>query len=106
MFRPPVHATLLASQIGSGVQILGMTLITGLFALLGFLSPANRGGLMTAMILMFVFMGIFSGYSSARLYKAFKGDQWKVMTLRTSLIFPGGWRRRRPGGTPPAGAAI
>ena len=38
----------------------------------GFLSPANRGGLMTAMLLLFVFMGAFAGYSSARLYKHFK----------------------------------
>ena len=27
------------------------------FAVLGFLSPANRGGLMTAMLLLYVFMG-------------------------------------------------
>lgn len=89
MFRPPTHPTLLASQVGSGVQILGMTLVTQLFALLGFLSPANRGGLMTAMILMFTFMGLVSGYAAARLYKGFRGDQWKAMTLRTCLIFPG-----------------
>lgn len=42
------------------------------FAVLGFLSPANRGGLMTAMLLLFVFMGVFGGYYSARLYKIFK----------------------------------
>jgi hypothetical protein len=28
--------------------------------LVGFLSPANRGGLMTAMLLLFVLMGIFA----------------------------------------------
>ncbi len=48
------------------------TLVTMVFATLGFLSPANRGGLMTAVLLLFVFMGCFAGYSSARLYKAFK----------------------------------
>ena len=34
-----------------------MTLVTMVFAVLGFLSPANRGGLMTAMLLLFAFMG-------------------------------------------------
>ena len=48
------------------------TLVTMVFATLGFLSPANRGGLMTAVLLLFVFMGCFAGYSSARLYKTFK----------------------------------
>ncbi|KIY93523.1 Transmembrane 9 superfamily member 2 Flags:Precursor [Monoraphidium neglectum] len=59
------------------------------FALLGFLSPANRGGLMTAMVMMFVFMGLFAGYAAARLYKQFRGEEWKAMTLRTALLFPG-----------------
>ena len=44
---------------------------------------------MTAMLLLYVFMGIFGGYFSARLYKQFKGDEWKKTTLRTSLMFPG-----------------
>ena len=90
VFRPPQHASLLATYVGVGVQILGMLLITMIFALLGFLSPANRGGLMTAMVMMFVFMGLLAGYSAARLYKAFRGDEWKKMTTRTAFMFPGG----------------
>lgn len=56
VFRPPGHSSLLASFVGTGVQLFGMALVTMIFALLGFLSPANRGGLMTAMLMMFVFM--------------------------------------------------
>ena len=48
-FRPPVHSGLLCVYVGTGVQFFGMTVVTMMFALLGFLSPANRGGLMTAM---------------------------------------------------------
>ncbi len=66
-----------------------MAMVTMLFALLGFLSPANRGGLMTAMLMMFVFMGLFAGYFSARLYKSFRGEEWKKTTMRTALLFPG-----------------
>ena len=58
--------------VGTGVQLFGMSLVTMFFAVLGFLSPANRGGLTTAMLLVFVFMGIFAGYFAARLYKSFK----------------------------------
>jgi transmembrane 9 superfamily protein 2/4 len=81
VFRPPANSSLLASYVGSGVQIFGMALVTMVFALLGFLSPANRGGLMTAMLMMFVFMGLFAGYFSARLYKSFRGEEWKKMTI-------------------------
>ncbi|KAL4458390.1 hypothetical protein ABPG75_013255 [Micractinium tetrahymenae] len=89
VFRPPAHGSWLAVLVGTGVQLFGMTLVTMLFATLGFLSPANRGGLMTAVLLLFVFMGCFAGYFSARLYKTFKGEQWKRTTVRTALSFPG-----------------
>lgn len=87
-FRAPVNSGLLCVYVGTGVQIFGMTLVTMIFALLGFLSPSNRGGLMTAMVLLWVFMGLFAGYSSARLYKMFKGTEWKRNTLKTAFMFP------------------
>nr|XP_010925004.1 transmembrane 9 superfamily member 7 [Elaeis guineensis] len=89
VFRPPVNSGLLCVYVGTGVQFFGMTLVTMMFALLGFLSPSNRGGLMTAMVLLWVFMGLFAGYSSARLYKMFKGTEWKKTTLKTAFMFPG-----------------
>ncbi|XP_008793236.1 transmembrane 9 superfamily member 7-like [Phoenix dactylifera] len=89
VFRPPINSGLLCVYVGTGVQFFGMTLVTMMFALLGFLSPSNRGGLMTAMVLLWVFMGLFAGYSSARLYKMFKGTEWKKITLKTAFMFPG-----------------
>ncbi|PHT45899.1 Transmembrane 9 superfamily member 9 [Capsicum baccatum] len=89
VFRPPINSGLLCVYVGTGVQILAMTLVTMIFALLGFLSPSNRGGLMTAMVLLWVFMGLLAGYTSARLYKMFKGTEWKRITLKTAFMFPG-----------------
>ena len=71
---PPAAALLLCVYFGTGVQLFGVTLVTMVFALLGFLSPANRGGLTTAMLMMFVFMGLFGGYFAGRLYKSFRGE--------------------------------
>ncbi len=72
VFRPPQYPALLATYAGTGLQLLSMALITMVFAVLGFLSPANRGGLLTAAILLFAFMGVLAGYTSARLYRTFK----------------------------------
>ena len=72
VFRPPRKSSLLSVYVGTGVQLIAMSIVTMIFAVLGFLSPANRGGLMTAMLLLFVFMGLPGGYASARLYKTFK----------------------------------
>ncbi|XP_062017153.1 transmembrane 9 superfamily member 7-like [Rosa rugosa] len=88
VFRPPPNANLLCVCVGNGVQVLGMMLITIIFGLLGFLSPSNRGGLITAMVLLWMFMGLFAGYSSARLYKMFKRTQWKKIALKTAFMFP------------------
>ena len=89
VFRPPVHSSWLAVAVGTGVQLFCMTLVVMVFAVLGFLSPANRGGLMTAILLLFVFSGSFAGYASARLYKSFRGEAWKSTTVRTALTYPG-----------------
>ncbi|KAJ6296150.1 hypothetical protein OIU76_026926 [Salix suchowensis] len=88
VFRPPTNSDLLCVYAGTGVQFFGMILVTMMFAALGFLSPSNRGGLMTVMLLLWVFMGLFAGYASARLYKMFKGTEWKKITLKTAFIFP------------------
>merc|ERR1719169_96599 len=40
VFRRPRHSKLLVVSVGSGLQILVMSIVTLLFALLGFLSPA------------------------------------------------------------------
>ncbi|ESR63518.1 hypothetical protein CICLE_v10007716mg [Citrus x clementina] len=89
VFRPPTNSDLLCVYVGTGVQFFGMMLVTMIFALLGFLSPSNRGGLMTAMLLLWVFMGLFAGYASTRLYKLFKGTEWKRIAFRTAITFPG-----------------
>ncbi|KAL1557397.1 Transmembrane 9 superfamily member 8 [Salvia divinorum] len=88
VFRAPSNSNLLCVYVGTGVQFLGMVVVTMIFAVLGFLSPSNRGGLMTAMLLLWAFMGIFAGYAAARLYKMFKGTEWKRIAVNTAVLFP------------------
>ena len=80
---------LLSVFAGSGVQIFSCTVILMIFAVLGFLSPANRGGLLTAMLLLFVSCASFAGFWSARLYKMMGGKLWRRNTLLTALLYPG-----------------
>lgn len=65
-----------------------MALITIFFAMLGMLSPASRGALMTAGIFLFVFMGVFAGFVSGRIYKTMKGQQWKKAAFQTATLYP------------------
>ncbi|KAM9795510.1 transmembrane 9 superfamily protein member 5 [Neosynchiropus ocellatus] len=89
VFRPPRKGMLLSVFVGQGTQIFIMTFITLFLACLGFLSPANRGALMTCSVVLWVLLGTPAGYVSARLYKTFGGEKWKSNVLLTALLCPG-----------------
>ncbi|XP_041968670.1 transmembrane 9 superfamily member 4 isoform X2 [Aricia agestis] len=88
VFRPPPKRMLFAAVIGSGIQVFLMALITIFIAMLGMLSPASRGALMTAAIFLYVFMGLIAGYYSARLYNTMKGKNWKQAAFVTATLYP------------------
>lgn len=89
VFRPPRKGMLLSVLLGSGIQVFFMTLVTLAFACLGFLSPANRGALMTCAMVLYVCLGITAGHTAARIYKSFGGEKWKSNVLLTSMLSPG-----------------
>lgn len=90
VFRPPTEFPMLFCVIiGTGMQLISCAFFLILFAAAGFLSPANRGSLMIGMLLLFVLMGSFAGFTAARLYKTFKGKQWHRCTVLTATLFPG-----------------
>ncbi|XP_020827424.1 transmembrane 9 superfamily member 2-like isoform X2 [Phascolarctos cinereus] len=89
VFRPPKKGMLLAVFLGQGTQIFIMTFITLFLACLGFLSPANRGALMTCAVVLWVLLGTPAGYVSAKMYKTFRGEKWKTNVLLTALLCPG-----------------
>ena len=88
VFRAPLQLNVLCSLVGSGVQVLLCTVATLLFALLGFLSPAHRGSLVTAMLFLMAFLGLAAGAVSAYCYKALGGDDWRGNTILTATLIP------------------
>jgi transmembrane 9 superfamily protein 2/4 len=108
VFRCPKSPLLLSILLGNGAQLFMMTGVTvgklisrlesllsqtnptGVaFALFGLLSPANRGFLATAILLISALFGAIGGYVSARVYKAFGGEAWKRNIVMTPLLIPG-----------------
>lgn len=89
VFRSPRYPMLLSVLLGSGVQAFVMVGFTLLFALLGFLSPSNRGLLGTVILLVYTVLGFLGGYVSARTYKTFGGERWKLNIILTPSAVPG-----------------
>jgi transmembrane 9 superfamily protein 2/4 len=65
--------------------------VTLLLATLGFLSPAARGALLTATIVLFVLLAFISGAAAVALWgvmeRSYQG--WVGVALHVSLFFPG-----------------
>jgi transmembrane 9 superfamily protein 2/4 len=89
VFRTPGSPLILSVFLGNGAQLFVMTGFTIAFALLGFLSPSNRGSLGTIMVLLYTVLGFIGGYVSARVYKSFGGERWKLNIGLTPLLVPG-----------------
>eukprot|EP00871_Galdieria_phlegrea_P005916 jgi/Galph1/811/GphlegSOOS_G5582.1 len=54
VFRSPPYSSILCVLVGNGAQVLSMAMVTMSFALIGFLSPANRGALLSCMTALWV----------------------------------------------------
>lgn len=94
VFRPPgkgdeMSPLMFCVIVGSGTQLFVCALIGMVCTAFGFLSPTARGSIMLGMLLVFVLTGAVAGFTSARLYKGFKGRQWQKCTLLTATLFPG-----------------
>jgi len=89
VFRPPPYAALLSVYAGTGMQLFIMANLTLTFAALGFLSPANRGALLSSVLFFYVLMGVPAGYVGARFCKFVKEPNHFKTTLLTAIIFPG-----------------
>ncbi|TPX40984.1 hypothetical protein SeMB42_g05790 [Synchytrium endobioticum] len=89
VFRPPYQRMLLAVLIGNGAQLLCMTSVTLVFAVLGFLSPSSRGSLTTVMLIFYVCFGSIAGYAAARIYKMLGGEAWRQLVVLTAFLVPG-----------------
>ncbi|OVA04414.1 Nonaspanin (TM9SF) [Macleaya cordata] len=91
VFRPPPNADLLCILVGNGVQILGMGVVTIIFAAFGFFSPASRGALLTGMLFFYLVLGIAAGYVSVKLWRAVNGENkgWVSICWRVVSFFPG-----------------
>ncbi|XP_043722302.1 transmembrane 9 superfamily member 11-like [Telopea speciosissima] len=92
VFRTPNNPALLCIMAGDGVQILGMGVVTILFAALGFMSPASRGGLLTGMLFFYMFLGIAAGYVAVRLWRTINCNDnmgWISIAWKAACFFPG-----------------
>ncbi|KXZ49791.1 hypothetical protein GPECTOR_19g242 [Gonium pectorale] len=91
VFRSPPNSSMLAVQVGTGFQILSSSLVVILLATLGFLSPAARGALLTAGLIIFVLLAGFAGFVSVYLWGLMERSyaNWQGVAARVAVFYPG-----------------
>ncbi|KAG1766995.1 hypothetical protein EDD22DRAFT_1008951 [Suillus occidentalis] len=88
VFRAPRYPMVLSVMVGNGAQLCAMCAVTLVFALLGFLSPSNRGSLATVMMVCWTFFGGIGGYYSSRIYASLGGVNNRKNAFLTATILP------------------
>jgi transmembrane 9 superfamily protein 2/4 len=92
VFRAPFGSRFFAILVGSGLQVGSMLVLLNFVALLGFLSPANRGALLSTTVVLFALMGVIGGYHAARFTKVFANGEHvstRKLALAVAMFFPG-----------------
>ncbi|TFK75400.1 endosomal P24A protein [Pluteus cervinus] len=88
VFRTPSNPMVLSVMVGNGAQLSAMVVITLVFALLGFLSPSNRGSLATVMMVFWSLFGCVGGYVSSRVYTSLGGVNRRKNAFLTATLLP------------------
>lgn len=92
VYRFPSNPMLLCVMVGNGIQILGTTVLTFIFAAMEFMSPVSRGTLVTGMLIFYMVLGILAGYIAVRMWRTiFSGDHkgWVSVSWKVACFFPG-----------------
>jgi transmembrane 9 superfamily member 2/4 len=78
-------------QVGSGAQILCTAAATLLLATAGFLMPASRGSLLTAVIMLYPLLAITAGYTAVWVWSNMQRSHagCTIVCLKTACYFPG-----------------
>ena len=88
VFRNPYKAYLFAVVIGSGTQITAGSIMTLVFAALGYVSTEYRGAFLTMFLIAFILLGYLNGFVTARLLKAFRIARWSHVA-KSAVYMPG-----------------
>jgi len=90
VFRPPSYSPLaLSVLIGNGAQIMIIVICTFILISFRVINPMKKGQALGAIFMLYILSGGVCGYVSARLFKVFGGNNWKMSTIWSAATLPG-----------------
>jgi transmembrane 9 superfamily protein 2/4 len=89
VFRAPSRGDMYAAAAGAGLQMLVLMGLVSLFAVMGMLAPPNRGSMLTAIVVLYVLLGLVAGYAATSTYRQFAGQRTLRMMAWALFLVPG-----------------
>lgn len=87
VFRFPKHKFLFCAIVGTGTQLLILTLAIFFLAVMGMYYAYNRGAILATAVVLYALSTYISGYYSVQLYAQMGGQNWVRMVLITAAAF-------------------
>jgi len=74
--------------VGTGNQLIVLSLIHLSLALMGVISTTRRGSIMAGVVVLYCLTSFVAGYTSVRLFRQMNGKNWVQCVLTTAALFP------------------
>jgi len=87
VFRAPPHCLWFCAFIGTGTQMLVLSVSVLLLSLIGLFYPGNRGSIVSSMIFVYCFTAGIAGHVAASLYREWGGTKWATLSMATASLF-------------------
>jgi transmembrane 9 superfamily protein 1 len=88
VFRFPENPGVFCAAVGTGNQLMIMSLCHLGLALSGLISTTRRGSILAGVVVLYCLTAYIGGYSSVRLYRQMGGKNWVRCIMLTAGIFP------------------
>jgi hypothetical protein len=88
VFRFPENPEIFCAAVGTGNQLLVLTLFHLSLALLNIISTTRRGSILAGVVVLYSLTSFVGGYTAVRLYRKMNGKNWVRCTLMTAGLFP------------------
>ncbi|KAG9458997.1 hypothetical protein H6P81_003505 [Aristolochia fimbriata] len=87
VFRYPSHKSTLCAILGSGSQLLMLTFLVFILALVGIFYPYNRGSVYTSVVIIYALTSAVAGYTAISFHIQLGGIVWVPTMLLTGSLF-------------------
>jgi Endomembrane protein 70 len=88
VFRFPQHPEVFCAAVGTGNQLMVLTLFHLTLALMNIISTTRRGSILAGVVVLYCLTSCVGGYTAVRLFRQMNGKNWVHCILLQAALFP------------------